>query len=213
MVLGDIVRIGSTRSPVTLACVTVLLAASDFGDRLAGDTLFPGAPLDETAHLLTTLLICWALGRRAGERFLMPALVASVAIDADHVPARLGAQFLTAGTPRPYTHSLLTIAVVLVLAWRWPRRRDLWLGVALGLALHLGRDMGEGGSGVSLLWPFSDHSFQYRHGYYVAVMAAFVLVEAARLAGVRVVAGRRPRTLRGASSLGAVTPAGRDPGP
>lgn len=178
-------------SPARLVIVTVLLAAADLGDRAAGNSLFPGAPLDETAHFLTTLLICWALGRRACERFLLPALVASVAIDLDHVPARLGAEFLTAGTPRPYTHSLLTIVLVLALAWRWPGRRDLWLGVAIGLALHFGRDMGEGDSGVSLLWPFSDHSFQYRHGSYVAVMAVFVLIDAARLRGARAVLSRR----------------------
>jgi inner membrane protein len=166
-------------SPATLAIATALLAGADWGTRLAGESLFPGGPLDELAHLLTTLIVFWALGSRARARFLVPALVASVAIDLDHVPARLGAGWLTAGTPRPYTHSLLTIVVVVAIAALWRRRRDLWLGVAIGLAIHFWRDMAEGGSGVSLLWPVSYHSFQYPHGVYVAIMAVFVLIDAA----------------------------------
>ena len=167
-------------SPVTLALTAVLLAGADWGTRLAGDTVIPGGPLDELAHLLTTLLFFWALGPRARERFLVPALIASVAIDFDHIPGRLGVDWLTAGTPRPYTHSLLTIAVVVASALVVRRRRDLLLGIAIGLAIHLWRDMGEGDSGVSLLWPISDHSFQYPHGAFVAVMAVFVLIDAAR---------------------------------
>jgi inner membrane protein len=169
-------------SPVALALTAVLLAGADWGTRLAGDTLIPGGPLDELAHLLTTLLFFWALGPRARERFLVPALIASVAIDLDHIPGRLGVGWLTAGTPRPYTHSLLTVAVVLASALVVRRRRDLLLGIAIGLAIHLWRDMGEGESGVSLLWPTSDHSFQYPHGAYVAVMAVLVVIDAARCA-------------------------------
>lgn len=169
-------------SPVTLALTAVLLAAADWGTRLAGDTLIPGGPLDELAHLLTTLLFFWAFGPRTRERFLVPALIASVAIDLDHVPGRLGVDWLTAGTPRPYTHSLLTIAIVLASALVLRRRRDLQLGIAIGLGIHLWRDMGEGESGVSLLWPISNHSFQYPHGAFVAVMAVLVLIDATRCA-------------------------------
>jgi inner membrane protein len=161
---------------------TILLAASDWGARLAGDTVFPGGPLDETAHLLTTLLVLWALGPRACRRFLVPALIASLAIDLDHLPGRLGADWLTAGTQRPYSHSLLTSAVVVAIALFWRRRRDLVLGIAIGLAIHFWRDMGEGGGGVSMLWPISYHSFQYPHGVYVAAMVVFVAIGAARCA-------------------------------
>jgi membrane-bound metal-dependent hydrolase YbcI (DUF457 family) len=165
-------------SPATLAVAAALLAGADWGTRLAGETVFPGGLFDELAHLLTTLLVFWALPPRARRRFLAPALIASVAIDLDHVPAQLGADWLTAGTPRPYTHSLLTIVVLLTIAAFWPRRRDVLLGTAMGLAIHFWRDMAEGGSGVSLLWPVSYHSFQYSHGVYLAAMAAFVLIDA-----------------------------------
>jgi inner membrane protein len=166
-------------SPATLTVAVVILAGADWGTRIAGDTLFPGGPLDEVAHLFTTLLVFWALRSRTRERFLVAALIASVAIDVDHIPDRLGVDWLTVGTPRPYTHSLLTIVVVLAIAALWRRRRDVLLGLAIGLAIHFWRDMGEGGSGVSLLWPVSYHSFEYPHGVYVALMAAFVLIDAA----------------------------------
>jgi inner membrane protein len=159
----------------------LLFVVVDAGSELAGNSLFPGAPLDETAHLLTTLLVVWALGGRACERFLIPALVASVAIDADHLPGRFGADWLTAGTPRPYTHSLLTVAVVLAASIVWARRRDLLLGVALGLTLHLWRDMAESGNGVSLLWPVSRHAWTFRHGAYLVIIAVVVAVDAIRL--------------------------------
>ena len=171
-------------SPVTLAIAALVLAAADWGYRLAGDGFAPGGPLDETAHLMTTLLILWALGPRICKRFMVPALIASVAIDADHIPGQLGATWLTAGTQRPYTHSLLTIVVVLAIAALWRARRDVVLGVAIGLALHFFRDLAEGDAGVSLLWPVSYHSFQYPHAVYVAIMVVVVMIDAARCAGV-----------------------------
>ncbi|MGB0095168.1 MAG: metal-dependent hydrolase [Solirubrobacteraceae bacterium] len=195
-------------SPWTLALAVILLVAADWGTRLAGDTVIPGGPLDELAHLLSTLLVFWAFGPRVCERFLIPALVASVVIDFDHIPDRLGAEWITAGTPRPYTHSLLTIAVVLAIAVLWRRRRDLLVGIAFGLAIHFWRDMGEGGSGVSILWPISYHSFQYPHGVYVAVMAVFVLIDAARCSAGKGAIDRpgRGRPLAGRSGSYVRTP-------
>jgi membrane-bound metal-dependent hydrolase YbcI (DUF457 family) len=163
-----------------LAAAVVALALADWAYRLAGDSVFPGGPLDEIAHVLTTLIVLWALGARVCDRFLLPALVASVAIDLDHVPAELGHDFLTQGTQRPYTHSLLSIAVVLGVAALWRSRRDLVLGVALGLAIHFWRDMSEADAGVSLLWPFSRHSFTLSHGGYLIVMALFAVAAAVR---------------------------------
>ena len=172
-------------APATLAVAAIGLALADWGSWLAGDSFFPGGPLDEAAHLLTTVLVLWALGRGACRRFLVPAAIASVAIDLDHVPGRLGMHFLSSGTPRPYTHSLLTIAVVLVAAPMFRRRRDVFLGIALGLAIHFFRDLSEPGSGVALLWPWSDHSFSLPHGSYVGVLVAVVLFDAYLLRSTR----------------------------
>ncbi len=154
---------------------------SRLGVSASGDSLLPGGLLDETAHLLTMLLILWALGPRFwSRRVLVPALVASVAIDADHVPGYLGAGWLTVGTPRPYTHSLLTVAVILAGALLWRRQRVVLLAVAFGIVVHFWRDLSESSAGVSLLWPASDHAFTLPHSSYLVAMAAIVALDALR---------------------------------
>jgi inner membrane protein len=168
-----------------LVLATLGLALFDWGDELAGGSFLPGGPLDEIAHVLTTVLILWALGPRACQRFFLPAVIASVAIDLDHIPGELGAHWLTAGTPRPYTHSMLTIVLVLAVAPLLRRHRDVVLGVALGLASHFFRDLAEPGSGVALLWPWSDHSFSLSHTVYLVIMANVVLTDALRLLAAR----------------------------
>jgi membrane-bound metal-dependent hydrolase YbcI (DUF457 family) len=163
------------RSPAGALCLAaVAFVAADWGSRAVGGSLVPGGPLDEAAHLLTTLLVVWALGRHASDRLLVSALVASVAIDVDHIPGRLGADWLTAGTPRPYTHSLTTVAVVVASALLLRRHRVVLVGVAIGLASHLCRDVAESNAGVALLWPFSYRSFSVPHASYLALMAAVV---------------------------------------
>ena len=182
--------LGETRSPAStkirlsaapLTAATVVFLTADWGSHLAGSSVFPGGPLDETAHLLTTLLVLWALGAGVSQRFMVPALMASVAIDLDHVPGELGADWLTAGTPRPYTHSLLTVAVVLAAALACRRQRILLLGVAFGLALHLWRDTSEPGNGVSLFWPFSYRAVRLSHAGYLLGMGLVVAVAAYRV--------------------------------
>jgi inner membrane protein len=164
-------------SPAGLALAALVFVAADVADTWTGGGSFlPSGPVDETAHLLTAVIVLWAIGGAVFERLLVPALVASVAIDLDHIPRELGGNWLTAGTPRPYTHSLLTIAVVLIAAWLWRRRRTVLLGIALGLAIHFWRDLTEPGSGVSLLSPFSNRSVSASHVSYLIVMAiAFVV--------------------------------------
>ena len=168
-------------TPVNLSLATLGLAAAEWGGRLAGDSTVTAGPLDETAHLLTTLLVISALGRPACNRFLVPALISSVAIDADHIPDRLGIEWLTAGTKRPYTHSLLTLAVVLVVALVWRRRGSMLVGIALGLTIHFWRDLAQPDSGVPLLWPYRTHSFSLPYASYLAPLVAVVVIDACRL--------------------------------
>ena len=127
-------------SPRSLLVATAALALADWLYRLAGDSVVPGGPLDETCHLLTSCSSCGPSGvafatasssRRGGVGDHRP----------DHIPGDLGTDFLTRGTSRPYTHSLLSIVIVLVAAAWWRSRRDVLLGIALGLAIHFGRDM------------------------------------------------------------------------
>jgi inner membrane protein len=167
-------------SPRALILAAAGLFLSDWGTQHADGSTFPGAPLDETAHLLTTLLVLWALGPKVSRRFMGPALLASVAIDADHIPDRLGFDWLTVGTPRPYTHSLSTIVVVLLGALAWSRKRRPLFALAIGLTIHFWRDMAEQRTGMSLLWPVSYRVFSYARGSYLAAMSALIGVDAYR---------------------------------
>jgi inner membrane protein len=171
-------RLRGDLGPLGLLSCSAVLVAADLAYQRAGDSVFPGGPLDETAHFLTALLLIQLLPTVVRARVAIPALVASVAIDLDHVPQYLGDYFLTIGTPRPYTHSLLTPLVLLVLALALRRHRVLLLGLALGVLLHFFRDLAEGnGSGVSLLWPLSDHAFSYPHATYLLLMGCVVAAE------------------------------------
>jgi MYXO-CTERM domain-containing protein len=190
-------------SPVALCGFVLVFAAADVGSQMAGDSLFPGGPLDEIAHALTTLLVLWAVGGRLYQRFLTSALIASVAIDIDHIPARLGARWLTDGTPRPYTHSLATVLVVLLVAFVWRRRREVLLGVVVGLMLHFWRDLSEFGSSVALLWPLTKHAFSLPHPSYLVLMA--VAVAGAMRQSIRLQQGRRGRGATASGSTVAET--------
>jgi inner membrane protein len=166
--------LAATRPRVLL--VAAGLVAADTGSHLGGEAFFPGGPLDELAHLLTALLVLWALGRRVCERVMVPALIASVAIDLDYLPERLGANILSAGTPRPYTHSLLTVIVFAVAAALWRSRRRVLLGVVLGLVAHFWRDLSDPYGSVALIWPVSDRSFGLPTWSYAALLAGIVVV-------------------------------------
>jgi membrane-bound metal-dependent hydrolase YbcI (DUF457 family) len=176
-------------SPRGIIIATIVFAIADTGDQLVGPSFLGMGLFDETAHVLTTLLVLWAIGGVLFDRLLIPALVASVAIDLDHIPGELGYHFLTEGTPRPYTHSLLSIAVVLVAAYLWTRRSEVLLGIAVGLGIHFWRDMAEPGSGVALFWPFSDASCSYSHVLYLIAMGLVIVLGMRRSLRCRV---RRP---------------------
>lgn len=156
-----------------LSIATVLFVIADGLDQQVSSVWLAG-PLDETAHALTALLFIWAAGGVL-DRIAVPILVASVAIDLDHLPGDFGARWLTAGDPRPYPHCLLAIVMVLLLAWRVARWRRCLCGVAVGLAIHFWRDLAEPGTGVGLLWPASSASFSLPHPLYLTVMALVVL--------------------------------------
>ena len=151
------------------------------------------AALDEPAHLATAAVFLAALRPPLARSFAWGALLGVVMIDLDHLPALLGSRVLTAGTPRPYSHSLLAIAVVLVVAALLPARwRRAALGVAFGMAAHLIRDLATpvgAAPGVSLLWPVSPRAMRFDYGYYAALLAL-----AAGLAIWRARTGRRART-------------------
>jgi inner membrane protein len=153
------------------------------------------ALVDEPAHLATcaiALLVLAAVRGSAAERgFAIAALIASTAIDLDHLPHYLGSQLLMgAGLPRPYTHSLLFVALLLALGWALRSgRREVALGIAFGVAAHLLRDLATG-PGVPFFWPFSAAAVSVPYAAYAA--ALLLATATVALSAPRRPARRRP---------------------
>jgi inner membrane protein len=138
------------------------------------------AVLDEPAHLLTAWLILAALPGGLLKRGLGRwALVASVAIDLDHIPLYLwGREFSVDG--RPPTHSPAFVLVLLAIAALLRRTgRERVVGIALGIALHLVRDLATG-PGVPLLWPAYHSSVIVPPDVYLIAVVAVAVVAAVR---------------------------------
>jgi inner membrane protein len=191
------------RSPAASVVVVLAIAAlalwfDALDETRPFDVVVSGA-LDEPAHLALTALLLMALApfRSLRPTFVVPALVASVAIDLDHVPLYLGVTGISAHPGgRPYTHGLITLLAAIAVAWLVPRWRVAASGVAVGLASHLARDVCEGQPGVSLLWPASSHEFLGTQTEFRALVAVLTVVAVG--GAVR----RRHPTISGDASVG-----------
>jgi hypothetical protein len=144
--------------------------------------------LDEPAHVATALVILGGLIRWRGTlpdpRFGLTMLTCSWLIDLDHLPAEFGSYILTDGTPRPYTHALWAV-VVLILAWAAARLRAIrsgrprpaaaelvFAGAAWGLAAHFVRDIAT--APMSLWWPVTGQSVAVSYWWYAVTLAIFI---------------------------------------
>jgi inner membrane protein len=169
----------ATRGPgsirLTAALVAGVFAADLFWGLVADSTgSLAYALVDEPAHLATcavALLALVAVGAPVSRRFALAALLASTAIDVDHLPGYLGSHLLMASSmPRPYSHSVLTVALLGALGlWLRGERREIALGLALGVAAHLCRDLATG-PGIPLLWPLSAAPITAPYAAYAAVL-------------------------------------------
>lgn len=140
--------------------------------------------IDEPAHIATCLVALLAVVTlrrfRPWAPFVAAALIASFAIDVDHIPAYLGWHSLTGGVPRPYSHSLLTVAVLLACGWALRGdSRKVALGLAFGVATHLLRDLSTG-PGVPLLWPATEAVVVLPYAVFAGVLSLAALIAAAR---------------------------------
>ena len=175
---------------LTAALVFSILALDLLWSLAVGST---GTPLygllDLPAHLATCavalLFVGSLLGPRLPRRFLVAALIASVAIDFDHLPGYVGSQMLTGSLPRPYTHGLLTVVLLLALgnASRGGARQ-ISFGLAFGVATHLFRDLGTG-PGIPLLWPFSDAAAVVPYAVYAGALSLAAVAVTIRLVFAR----------------------------
>jgi len=159
---------------------TVLALDAAF-DALAVNVVTTGL-VDEPAHLATAALGLLALSTRfptpKRRASTWSALIASVAIDLDHLPLYAGVSGIAHGG-RPYTHSLLTVALVLLAGLTFRRLRTVLLGVALGCALHLLRDVATG-PGIPLLWPITDASVRVPYWIYFCFLLLFATIAVLR---------------------------------
>jgi hypothetical protein len=156
--------------PLLLAMVAL---AFDAVDRTIPYGLWTTGPIDEVAHLSTAALGLLVLARfiDAPRSFYIAALIASIAIDVDHIPLYLG--LLGNQAQRPVTHSLSTVAVFAAAAAASRRHRAVLAAVATGMVLHFARDIAEGYPGVRVFWPIRDTSWMVGHWWFLGMIAVF----------------------------------------
>ena len=161
----DRVRWSPRATALAVRIVLPLLAAAialtfDSLDRTTPFSVWKSGLLDEPSHFAMAALCVLALQRfiPLSRAFVIAALIASVAIDLDHIPIYLGAGWVSpVPGGRPYTHSVATLMVLLVICLATKRGRPAAAGAFFGVVVHLIRDICEGPPGVPLYWPFSEH--------------------------------------------------------
>ncbi len=105
-------------------------------------------------------------------------------IDLDHVPLVLWGGPVTEFGGRPVTHSLATVAVLTAAALAVPRVRLVAGGLAVGVVLHLVRDLATG-PGVPLFWPLRPENVLVPYWVYALLVVAAAVVALAVPAAVR----------------------------
>ena len=148
----------------------------DAADRSVPFSILETGLLDEPAHLATGALGLLALSCFIDVplRFYVAGMIASVAIDLDHIPLYLG--LLGNEDQRPVTHSLATVIVVVGAAVVWRRHRAVLTGVVAGLLIHFARDIAEGPPGVRMLWPPQDTAWTASYWWFLGMIITFTAV-------------------------------------
>lgn len=160
-----------------VALAVALILVSDALMPESGEPIWLAGSLDEIAHLANGVVVLGAFGPGVDRRLACGLIAASVLIDIDHVPQHRGAGWLTAGTARPYPHSLLSLmgSLAAFLALRRSAARagasSTALGVLIGLSAHFLRDLAVPDTGMPLLWPIKNRAFSIRRRFYVASLA------------------------------------------
>jgi hypothetical protein len=148
----------------------------DVADRSVLFSVLETGLLDEPCHLATGALGLLALSCFIDVplRFYVAGMIASVAIDLDHIPLYLG--LLGNEDQRPVTHSLATVIVEVGAAVVWRRHRAVLTGVVAGLLIHFARDIAEGPPGVRMLWPLQDTAWTASYWWFLGMIITFTAV-------------------------------------
>lgn len=173
MQLGERTSIGKYGYPILL---TGLALGFDAADRRVPFSILYSGLLDEPAHLATGVLGLLALSCfiDVPRRFYVAGMIASVAIDLDHIPLYFG--LLGNEGQRPVTHSLGTVIVVVGAAIVWRRHRAVLAGVVAGLLIHFARDIAEGPPGVRMLWPLQNAAWTTSFWWFLGMISTFTSV-------------------------------------
>lgn len=159
--------------PVLLAGLAL---GFDAADRSVPFSILETGLLDEPAHLATGALGLFAVACFIDVpwRFYAAGMIASVAIDLDHIPLYLG--LLGNEDQRPVTHSLATVIAVAAAAVVWRRHRAVLAGTVTGLLIHFARDIAEGPPGVRMLWPLQDTAWTASYWWFLGMILTFTAV-------------------------------------
>ena len=157
-------------TPAAVIAAVAFCFAADLVLHFVGIGYPASGVLDDPAHLATAIVVVAALRPRSA-RFAAALLIASVAIDLDHLPDLLGIDTLNPGTARPITHSFATAAAFGLLAAAVSRSRAIGAGVTAGMLAHFFRDVASE-AGVPLLWPFSTTEVSVPYVSYAVALTA-----------------------------------------
>ena len=124
---------------------------------------------DEIGHLATVWVLLVALLPDRYRALVPWTLSGAVLLDLDHVPLYAWDVGVADPEGRPITHSLTFVLVLLALSRLPGRTRTPLSGLALGVLLHLVRDVVTG-PGVSLFWPIAETSVVLPYPLYVGVL-------------------------------------------
>lgn len=193
---GLVVRLARfvARRPVSLALAAVCVIV-DRAVPWHGMSFMARALIDEPCHVATALVV---LGTMVRVRSTPPdpklgwaMLAASVLIDVDHLPDEFGSSALTVGTPRPYTHALWLVAMLIaatVIARHWwpqPAKTPapattarILAGTAWGVSAHFFRDVAT--APMALWWPVSNAAAQVPYWWYVLALLLIIAVPPVR---------------------------------
>lgn len=138
--------------------------------------------VDWTGHFATIAILLAASPRRLPAALIAGTFAATL-IDLDHIPDLFSDEGISDVTPRPFSHSLVTVlvfgAIAAVVRARAPRYGNLAVGLTLGVAMHLLRDVFTG-PGVSLFWPVSAEPVNGAFLVYLVAMIAVAAYAATR---------------------------------
>jgi inner membrane protein len=187
-------RQGALLATLVAAIALLSIFLVDYYFLVARPSLVVIGLLDEIAHAATAAICLLATWRAFSIWFAAGCLGGAVLIDFDHLPAILvsGEGALDAG--RPYSHSIATLLILLVLSGLLTRGgRSLALGASFGVATHLVRDMATGG--VPLFWPLDNRSVEIYYGLYGGVMVLLAGIVLYRFARSRIDSSLEARSL------------------